>query len=320
MEGFRRWLWHRKSRKSDGTPINTIPRVWLAYPHKRLWARYGSAPVNKYDEWEIRPIRWERQMDSWGLLASAAIFEDGVIWKGRETGQILDAPWRTRERDEKKGRRASVVYLNPLRRDIEYGGRYSDFWHDKRRIPHLILGQPSRFLPKWATHECRGILAYDRQYRDLVNRETNPYFATSLHWRRFWDKEEPKHFISAPHEFRHTLRNRWPSMVKSWCERKGWPCHVPEDTGRWQDVEDATSCRFYVVASTAETLPFDAMIAYARGAMVIAPDVGVFPRIFHKKWLYPVHESGNHSLAWSQVEVREWLYNRLHAEAKKWLM
>lgn len=314
LEGYRRWVWHRMGKAG----FSQAGLAYLLYPHRRLWARYGSAPINQYDEWEVRPIRWTRDMDKGGMFASAAVFEDGVIWKGREDNDPFDAPWRRFMSETMRRRRATITYLNPTQKDIEWMGKHLDYWKDFRRTGGLLLGQPLNGLPAWSIHNTEGFLAYDKAWRDEANR-TLPYKnATGILWRRFWDYSDHKHFISAPGTWRHTGRIRWPSLVGSWAAKKGWECHEGADTGRWEDVEEATDCAFYVIAETQATMPFDALIAAARGATVIAPDYGMYRRIFDQKWLYPVHSSGHDALAWGQADVREWLYSRLSREEAKW--
>jgi len=278
--------------------------VWLLYPHKRLWGRFGSAPVNEYDEWEVRPVRWHRDPYPQGHWATVSVFEDGSYWDGHES------PWRRPGGDWEMRGRAAYVYFNPTAQDIRWATRHTDFWHHKGRMPVVYLGQTTSKMPGITVSHCGGVMSYSRGKTLQVDEAMGRRVSTRVWWEKMWDTEKPKHRFSCPGGWRHDERIRWPSIFGKWAESVGSDVFIPQDNGTWEELEEATSCEYYVVLSTRETMPFDAMMAAARGATVIGPDIPIYRELFDHKWLYPVVHQGHDVVAWGQADVREWFLNR----------
>lgn len=307
LEHFRRWVLERLQRtvprREDGTP-KWKHRVYLLHPSRYFWARYGSCPWSDYDEWEVRPVRWTRPLLASGFLSTYASFEEGCHFYG------IKAPWR--DVSDKYQRRAGVIYLNPTHRDLRWGAQHREKWKNDLNTPQFYLGHPSTgTVPRSAIGIADGYYAYTRPYYDAVKADFGGRGYGLNYMDLLGPSREPSHKVVAAPNWRHQQRARYPSMVEGWCEDIGVDCHAPEDDGRWETMLDATDTEFYFVASTRETVPFDAMLAAARGAKVVGPSLPLWKELFDHKWLYPVALGAHNEAVWSQTEVREWFRARL---------
>ena len=281
-----------------------VPSVWVVYPNEIHRPYHGAFPVNQYDKWEIRPIRWRnRKLDQNGMLATAAMFEEGCHRKK------IKAPWREHN---SKGLRAVYVYLNPTRQDRTFGIRHWKKFRKVYNIPELVLGEPIRYgLPAKAHEWVSGIWTFQRAAAKRARTAYWNRFGYHLPWWKWWQderesgKERPMFGIAEAFGDNQALRH--PGLAQKWCNKE---VIRPKDDKTWEALIGATWCRLYMIATTRESVPFDAMIAAARGATLVAPDVPIFRNIPGKHWLYPAHQAGDHIL-WNQTDVTTWILGKL---------
>jgi hypothetical protein len=303
IERWRYYLWHTLERTAIAFKV---PTVWIMYPNTTQWARHGSYPVNEYDEWEIRPVRRNDKLEAGGFLATVSKFEDGCHHLG------IKAPWREWN---SKNRRAVAVYLNPNSKDLEWGKSYYNKFKRPYNLPEFHIGAPkNRILPKNFLSWVDDVWCYDTRAKERLNAAIKPYFGKSIPWFNWWKedrKSTPQYDFGIAGSWRDSQVNRSMSIAKEWCPDWGKVKEPRVDKeATWKELLDTTSCRWYMVATTRESIPFDAMIAVARGATLVAPDVPVFSQLPGKKMLYPAKMNGD-SILWSKTEVKAWLQNRL---------
>ena len=104
---------------------------------------------------------------------------------------------------------------------------------------------------------------------------------------------------------------RLPHVAENFGKALGLGVYMPKNNGTWEDFLLGTDTSFYILASAKEQVPFDAMIALARGATLVAPDVPIFQNLPGKKQLYPAKMSGDR-IIWSQTEVEQFLKGKPH--------
>ena len=301
LERFRKYVYEMLQKLSTR---GDKPSVWIVYPEPTLWARYGAYPVNEYEEYEVRPVRRMKPLDSRGFMATVIQFEEGCF------PLRIPAPWRT---FNSKSRRAVGVYLNPTEQDLKF---VKNCWEDFKRpynMPEFHIGAPAdRKFPAGFTAWTDLVWTFDKEARDNLQEAFEPWFARCLPWWRWWKTEKDHKYeaVAAPN-WRSTAVMRHPETAKRWGEALGLSVTEPKNDGTWEDFLLGTDTSFYILASAKEQVPFDAMIALARGATLVAPDVPIFQNLPGKKQLYPAKMSGDR-IIWSQTEVEQFLKGKPH--------
>lgn len=291
-------LWIHQSIKAHAKQFN-VPAVWIMVPNERHMAYHGAYPVGEFDKWEIRPIRWRnRPLDKQGFMASAALFEEGCFRKK------IKAPWREHN---SKNLRATLVYLKPTLRDLMWAVNKRDTFRNAFNCPEFILGEPSGWtMPRQAHEWVSGVWTWTRGKAQTFAKSYWPTFGFPLPWWKWWTddresgRERPEFGVAEAFGDHQTMRH--PGIAYRWIMMMDGEVDRPEKPDTWQGLMQATWCKFYIVATTREAVPFDAMIAAARGATLIAPDTPAFRKIPGKHWLYPVQDAGD-SVLWNQTDV-----------------
>ena len=301
LEKFREYIYELLAKYSNK---GNRPNVWLMYPDKKQWARHGALEVSGFEEWEIRPVRRMKELNSGGFMSTVVAFEDGCH------RLKIKAPWRT---FNERRRRAVGVYLNPTERDIAWIKKNHKSFLKDYNLPKLHIGQPaSRSLPYGVTQWADLIWCYDREARDRLAEAFEPHFVKRIPWERFWKEEKkPAHQAVAAPDWRDMSVIRLPHVAKKFGEALGLEVHNPKNNGTWEDFLLGTSCSKYILATTRERVPFDALVALSRGATLVAPNVPLFQRLHGKKILYPAKMVGE-GIVWSQSEVEHYLIGKKH--------
>jgi len=273
------------------------PTVWILHPTDYQKPHYGVYRVNEYDKWEIRPIRRnQRANDPNGVLATVAMFEEGCHRKK------IRAPWREHN---SKMRRANVVYLNPSRKDIYWGSENYEKFKQVWNIPRITLGEPLGYaLPHNMSAWVDGIWSYSKESAKRIAEAMWPQFSTRLPWEKLWKKREtPSRYRTAflAHDWGDIGSMRHPELARAWVPA-GIEVKTCKNSRLGLDLVRATACDLYIIASTRESVPFDAMIALARGCTLVAPDQPIFRRLPGRKILYPSYNAGD-KILWSQGDV-----------------
>ena len=333
LQLFRKWL--RDSLIARGATDATRPHVHLYYPSDKMWARYGvpQAATWKGDGWEVGTLRLPgKKLYPWGFMHSFAAYEDGCVYSNES--EVHSAPWRrrpiygghTNRHPEYSGNRRGIpIYLNPTPRDLEYLRRHERFWRHPKRCPKIMLGftQPNG-VP-------RGLLPLVNCWYTL--NPTDARYVRENTGKSFMAAEIPSkkigktlgisksRAISIAPNWRSATRQRRP-FAATWMkdEFPDLEVKLPKRDSTWEEVVDATDCAIYIILSERETIPFDAYLAAARGAIIVAPNTPLFQNIpmylnkSAKKWLYTVRDYGHNRYGWSHTEVRQWLIPRI----RKW--
>ena len=301
LEKFREYIYKLLAKYSTK---GNRPSVWLLYPDKRHWARHGAFDVSGFEEWEVRPVRRMRELEGGGFMSTVAAFEDGCHHLK------IDAPWRTYN---SKRRRAVGVYLNPTERDIKWIKRNHKAFQKDYNLPKLHIGQPAnRSLPYGVTQWTDLVWCYDREARDRLAQAFEPYFVKRIPWEQFWlNEKNPEHEAVAAPDWRDMNVIRLPHVAENFGKALGLGVYMPKNNGTWEDFLLGTSCSKYILATTRERVPFDALVALSRGATLVAPDVPLFQRLHGKKILYPAKMVGER-IVWSQSEVEHYLKGITH--------
>ena len=282
------------------------PTVWILYPGGNP-DKYGAYPCSEYDKWEIRDLTKNKYLKPEGFFASVAGFEEGCHW------MKIKAPWREWN---SKNKRACVVYLNPLEKDLKWMGRNWQNFKKPFNIPSLMLGAPpNRKLPRFIEQMSNMIWTFDRDARNNLAKAFHETFAKRLRWETWWKTqyEFKNEAVAAPDWCDMSVR-RFPNVAENWAEALGLKVYHPKNNGSWQDFLFGTDAKMYILATTKESVPFDAMIALARGCTLVAPDVPLFQRLHGKKKLYPAKMVGDR-IIWSQTEVTHFLKGQKHGLA-----
>jgi len=298
-----RWWLH--GALSDRILEFNVPCVWILYPNSYQKRWHGAYPVNEYDKWEIRPVRWrDRRLDPQGLLATVAAFEDGCKFKG------IKAPWR--EWNSKR-RRAVVVYLSPNRRCLDWARRNWRKFKKAYNIPELVLGPPwNHAMPVDSQAWVDGCWAFDLGTTERMKEAFWGKFGYKIPWFSWWedDQIEPTHRFGIAQTWEDYGSDRYPGMARKWAADAGGSICDAQDNGTWQSVIGQTGCKYYILATTRESVPYDAMIALARGSVLVAPDVALFRNLPGEKLLFPAYQSGDR-IQWAQSEARAWIKTRI---------
>jgi len=305
---IRQWLLHSIEERLIEKPLAghkwTKPTCYILYPSDRHASRYGVYPCNEYDAWEIRPIRWRgRPLAKGGIMSTVANFEEGCF------RLKIPAPWRNLNT---KNLRAAYVYFNPDRREVAWIDRHHEKFRKVYNVPTLVLGHPLGYqFPVGALEWCSHLWAMETEFGNEVNRSTKPGFSKRLLWEKLWPskrKIEPTVALAGHWGDLGTLRS--PEMARDWIPPE---LEVVEFGGseKCQDLEAATDCGYYVIASSRETVPFDAMIAAAKGSVLIAPNTPAFTWIPGRKILYPARDAGNGIISWNPPDVASLIFSKL---------
>lgn len=267
--------------------------VWILYPDGHQWARHGAFPMGQYEEWEIRPVRRGRQLEAAGFFATVACFEEGCFHLR------IKAPWR--ENQPEPRRRAVTVYLSPSAQDLRWLVSHDGVWQKPSNMPELHIGTPwNRRLNAAAADISETLWCFDQKAQTELNRAYAANKAWRVGWPSWWKAPGPNAArITVAHGWRDQGTQRHQDtaarMAQEWIRQglmPGLQVHAPADDGRWQTLDEATDCRVYFILTKAEPeIPFDALIALSRGAMLIAPDAGPFRLLPGNKLLYPVRSN-----------------------------
>jgi hypothetical protein len=330
LQLFRKWLFTSiVARSANDAPR---PHVHLYYPSDRLWARYGlpQAAVDKADGWEVGTLRLPgKDLYPWGMMHSFASYEDGCIFS--KDSDRHSAPWRrrpiygghTNRHPENSGNRRGIpIYLNPTARDIEYLRRHENFWRVAWRCPKIMLGL---VRPNKVPLGLMGLVNCWYSLNPVDTSHTrkgleNSYIAAEIPSKKlggYLGITRSKAISIAPN-WRSRGRQRKP-FAASWVkdEFPDLQVKLPQRDATWQDFVDVTDCGIYIVLSEQETIPFDAYLAAARGAILVAPNTPLFQNIpmylnkTGKRWLYTVRDYGHNRYGWSHTEVRQWLIPKI---------
>ena len=330
LQYFRKWLFDSIVARSANDRLP--PHVHLKYPTSNLYARYGvkGAETWEGDRWEIGTLRIPgKPLYPWGMMETFAKFEDGCQFG--ESG-VHPPPWRRQRRfggqanRSMKGagkRRGIPIYLNPTFRDCEYLRRHKEEWGSYYRCPKIMLGYTTPLgIPKGILEHTRSFYCLNRPDTDRIRDSTQAYKAYEIPTKRF------RNYMGGITDKCVSIAPNWRNKKR---QRKPWAAHwiredfpgirVKEQTrdATWEELLDATNCSIYVILSECETIPFDAYLAAARGAIIVAPNtelfsnIAVFRNAKGKKWLYPVRDYGHNRYGWSHTEVRHWLLPRIKA-------
>jgi hypothetical protein len=304
LERVRQWL--HASLKERATQFSQ-PTVWIVYPNRVHGRHYGVYPVNEYDKWEIRPVRRRnRALDPAGMLATVAMFEEGCFRKK------IKAPWR--EWNEKQ-RRANVVFLNPSRVDIHWGAKNHEKFKKVWNVPRLAVGPPLRFgMPVNTAEWIDSIWSFSDRGVKVARESMWSQFADRLPWEKLWEKRpagQKTAFLA--HEWGDAGTLRYPELAKQWVPRSV-QTYTCQNSRSGADLLRATGCDLYIIASAAEAVPFDAMIAAARGATIIAPDRPIYRWLPGRKILFPCHDGGGGRIIWNNTDVALTIQHRLKHE------
>ena len=302
LERWRAYLYKRIQRVSN---VGSKPFVWLIYPTPNLWARYGSSDeVSGYEEYEIRPIRKNGRLEGAGFLATVAQYEESCFFHGAVP------PWR---KFNSKKRRPVGVMLNPSALDLQFLRRNFGKLKNKFNIPEFHMGAPpDRRMPLGFTAYTDLIWTFDDEASQRLRDSIEPRFARTLDFHRLWKKKkEHANEASVALNWRNATTRRHPDIAEKWGSALGLETYRARDDGTWQDFLLGTDCSAYILATAKEQVPFDAMIALARGATLVAPDVPLFQHLPGKRMLYPAKMNGDR-IIWSQSEVEHYLRGKQH--------
>lgn len=331
LQYCRKWL-HETIVRRAGNHFPT-PHVHLLYPTDRHHARYEmpSARVWREDMMEVRTIRWgSAPLHGGNMMQTFAMYEDGCLWG---PSGYHSAPWRRRRRygsgynpdPEPAGKRRGIpIYLNPTLKDLKYLRNNKAYWSHHWRCPKVVLGfvAPGS-IPQSVVNLVDHFYCLNKEDQSTVRASLGPGKAFRIPTKEF------KKYAGFAHDKAISVAPNWRNMRR---QRKPWPetwigqefpalkVKTQARDATWEEVLDATDCSIYIILSEQETIPFDAYLAAARGAIIVAPDTPLFRNIpmyrnfESKKWLYPVRDYGHNRYGWSHTEVRQWLLPRI----KKW--
>jgi len=302
LERWRAYIYRTIQKVST---VGRKPFVWLLYPTPNLWARYGSTPeVSGYEEHEIRPIRKRGKLEPGGFLATVAQYEESCFH------HRVIPPWR---KFNSKKRRPVGVLLNPSDRDNWFLKKHYNKLKSPFNIPEFHLGAPpNRRLPLGFACYTDLIWTFDPEAAQKLRDSVAPWFARTLDFHKLWKKKkEHTHQAAVALNWRNKLTRRHPDIAEKWGSALGLETYRAKDDGTWQDFLFGTDCSAYILATAKEQVPFDAMIAMARGATLIAPDVPLFQHLPGKRVLYPAKMDGDR-IIWSQSEVEHYLRGKQH--------
>lgn len=310
LERMRWWIIANCRRMAESTGRGKPNRhhvVWILYPHPSMAHRFAMEDFTGYEEWEIRPVRRDRPLLSAGFFPTVAAFQQGAWWCK------TDAPWKYPEFIRK--RQPVAIYMAPTLKDINWMHRHLEKWKHTYNIPKLFIGAfYADNLPAGFHRICDGVVCLTKETQATIFKATPPGFPViTLPWKQMWAKEEdPAYDFGLAMPFRDRFAVRNPVWARDWIPEGSWKVSNTLEKGFHQDLAEATSCRYYMVGSQREGIPWDAMIALARGATLVAPDAEPFRRIAGNKILYPVGQGprgGPYRI--STVETRIWVQNRL---------
>lgn len=282
------------------------PTVYITYPTEHCRPRHGAYPVGEYDKWEVRPIRWRRRpLNPKGILATMVDFEEGCHRKK------IKAPWREWN---SKNRRCALVYLHPNRQDLSYASRRWRDFKAARNVPDFFLGPPFTYgIPPSAIAWLDGIWSFSNEgHKRMTKAFGGGCFR--IPWESWWaedaesGKPKPRFGIAQPWGDMGT--KRWPGLAVQWAQDAGGSMVRGRDDNSWQGFLPTTRAEFYMLATTRESVPWDAMIAVARGSTLVAPDTPMFRALPGRKILFPALAQGD-QIVWSSSETRQWIKQRL---------
>ena len=302
-------------------------RFWVIYPTSDQSKRYGWV-AHHYgeDAWMTQHTRPRKILNEDRMIGRYMDGREWVLSRGiaRAMGRFeLNTDkyspgsipaYRRNQRDPSQ--RATVVMLNPTGKDFDYVTKAVHFWHQRRRIPRMVLGSHVRHaLPPNFHNWLWGILCWSREEQsDLMQRLAGTRINVRfMNWHAICDRRwrETTVYWSFPGAMGHSRRIRKPELGRFLLDRMGSESsfRIGTQDDSWKEGASATDCKTYVILSHSEgdAVPFDARIALARGARVIAPDIPVYRALeTSRKTLYPCRLVGHNGAAWSPMDLASW--------------
>lgn len=281
-------------------------RTYLFYPPQMNQAWYDIPMEVGYDEQHRRPIRDpRRKLELHGMLHTAAKFEKGCIFK-REGGI---APWKLKY-NGRGGGRATFVYLNPTRRDLEFAKwNHPKYWQWDG-IPTFILGDSSRGkMPMGYSAFVDWVIAYSKErahrFQNLNGKRIGRYLDTQA----LLDPKPGREDVVLAGNHGNQIRQRHPEMLQGWLQDKGVRTRI-HDAKSGQAFLDGLHGRYYCVLSRQEANFFDILMAQARGMIPVLPNVGMFLRLnLERAIYYPASSDGDLGIKMNTLDARTWFHN-----------
>lgn len=305
LERWRKFLYDEKAAhpwKNAKVRKNFQNWVFVMYGDRRQWARHGAYPIpNEADPYQVRPVRWVRQLAPAGFFASVAMFEDGA------RRYPVDAPWRYALR--MWWRRAGLLYLEPPERDETWMFNHWDEWDNKDHYDGIHLGVPfhRRLQPSWL-EKARRLWAYDDLARKaLADSVSESWRILRIPWEGWWRSDSPCSGAVAAPSWKDTTCVRYPDFGQILLKDARLDVRRPENNATWKDFLQHMDAMVYLVATKQEAhTPWDVLIALSHGATLVAPDLAGFRALRGRKVLWPCREYRSGRCEWNFHEVRAW--------------
>lgn len=306
------WRYQLEATFRTHRPYSPEHQFWLLYPDRHTSKRYGSCVIDeRYDSWEIRPARWNKPNYPGPFIHTVAEFEEG-----RHRMKVPDSPWWN---GDAKRRRACYVYPNPTKRDTEFIAQHAEKYRTAYNMVRYWTGPifGEGFHPH-TTRVANGLICYTNEgWHAARAAYANKFFCTRIVWQEFghhlyWDRQ-PRAKYAFALNWGNATRRRVGSSAYGWPRDGRWPeaerAFLPDPHAEdWQTLMGAVRAENYIILSTKETLPFDALLAETYGARIIAPDIPLYRNLpLTNRVLYPVHQPRNNEAAFGHAEIREFL-------------
>lgn len=282
------------------------PRLYLFRPPKTPEEWYDLPDIHEYDYHHRRPIRAShRNLESNGMLHTAAVFERGCIYK-REDGI---APWKFQNNYD-GSHEAKFVYLSPQRQDITFAK-----WNQERhwgpgKVSWLSIGDSwTGKMPLGYGEWAREVFAWTKERAGAFRSHTNKRIGRYLNTQAIIGPRPGKVDILLAGNLGSRYRQRHPTVVQRWLRDEGVESRV-FDPATSTAFLDELQGRYYVVATAQEGAPFDILLAQARGMIPVLPDIPLFRRLqLEKAVFYPAVGSGHYGVRLNTLDARTWFRN-----------
>jgi hypothetical protein len=324
-------LWRKHLRESIASRCSmdlarVRPRVYIIYAEEAHGGRYGAGEAmesfvpDNYYRHEVRarkrnPYRIHHIQRKRGMMAGFVRFEVNCHRRG------MKAPWRFSKYGDaqpKADRRANAVLLEPDALDLNYLSTVTG-WHHGLNVPVICLGS-SAFgrLPGNYARWLDGMMTLTPEgqaYAEASLSKPGGLWTRQIPWSRFLTRRgRPKYAYGVADAWESPRRIRKPQVARSFFHRlHGGGSHfIPPESPGWADLIQAIDARYYLILSHDEgMIPYDAFLASAAGAVVVAPNVPAFRGFPGRKVLYPVRSQGNNRCNWAVQDVLAYLKPRL---------